>query len=155
MSGVETLVVGLGNRMRGDDGAGLEVARVVGERAPQVRAVEHEREPSDLIELWADAGLAIVVDAVRGEEAGAIHRVEVGSEELGPRSSAGASSHALGLGEVIELARALDRLPARLVLFGIEGGRFETGTDLSPAVRRAAAEAAELVLAEIGRGRSS
>lgn len=152
MSGVETLVVGLGNRMRGDDGAGLEVARVVGERAPGLRTVEHEREPSDLIELWADAGLAIVVDAVRGEQPGAIHRVAPERGEPWPRPSAGASSHALGLGEVIELARALDRLPGRLVVFGIEGGRFDTGTGLSPVVGRAVAEAAELVLAEIRRG---
>jgi hydrogenase maturation protease len=150
VSTVETLVVGLGNRMRGDDGAGLEVARMVGERAPGVRAVEHEREPSDLIELWADAELAIVVDAVQGGEPGAIHRVAVGPAELRPRSPAGASSHALGLGEVIELARALDRLPGRLIVFGIEGERFDTGAGLSVPARRAVAEAAERVLAELG-----
>jgi hydrogenase maturation protease len=137
--------------MRGDDGAGLEVARLVGERAPGVRAIAHEREPSDLIELWENVGLAIVVDAVRGDEPGAIHRLAVGRGEL-PQPSAGASSHALGLGEVIELARALDRLPGRLVVFGIEGACFETGSGLSSAVEAAIAEAAQRVLAEIGPG---
>ena len=150
MSGAETLVIGLGNRLRGDDAAGPEVARLLRERAPEIRAVEHEREPSDLIELWADASLAIVIDAVHGEEPGRIHRVEVGREELRERRSAGASTHALALGEVIELARVLDRLPSRLVVFGIEGTRFDTGADLSPAVRRGAVETVELVLAELG-----
>lgn len=141
--------------MRGDDGAGLEVAREVAMRAPGVVAVEHEREPSDLIELWSGAGLAIVVDAVRGQKPGAIHRVDVEGGRLEPRSSAGASSHALGLDEVIELARALDRLPGRLVVFGIEGERFDTGSGLSAAVRRAVPDAAERVLTEIGPVRPS
>jgi hydrogenase maturation protease len=151
LSAVGTLVVGLGNRMRGDDGAGLAVARAVRQRAPEVRTVEHEREPSDLIELWENVGLAVVVDAVRGDEPGAIHRVAVGPGELA-RESAGASSHALGLGEMIELARALDRLPGRLVVFGIEGACFETGSGLSMQVREAVGEVTERVLAEIGRG---
>jgi hydrogenase maturation protease len=151
VSGAETLVIGLGNRLRGDDAAGPEVARLLRERAPEVRAIEHEREPSDLIELWEEGvGLTVVIDAVQGEEPGRIHRVEVGREELRERRSAGASTHALALGEVIELARVLDRLPTRLVVFGIEGTRFDTGADLSPAVRRAAVETIELVLAELG-----
>jgi Ni,Fe-hydrogenase maturation factor len=38
-----------------------------------------------------------------------------------------------------------------LVVLGIEGERFETGTGLSPRVERAVGEAAELALAELRR----
>ena len=46
-------------------------------------------------------------------------------------------THAFGLAETIELARALDRLPARLLVYGIEGACFEAGDELSPPVRAA------------------
>jgi hydrogenase maturation protease len=53
------------------------------------------------------------------------------------------STHALGVPEAIELARALGRLPARLEVYAIEGARFTAGAELSPAVERAVRELAE------------
>jgi hydrogenase maturation protease len=47
------------------------------------------------------------------------------------------STHALGVAEAIELARALGRLPARLEVYAIEGARFTAGAGLSPAVEQA------------------
>jgi hydrogenase maturation protease len=151
MASAEILVAGLGNRLRGDDAAGLEAARVVAERTADVLVVEHEREPTDLIELWDGARVAIVIDALEGNEPGRIRRFEADRDELPRRLSTSASTHALELAEVVELARSLDRLPDRLVVLGIEGERFETGTGLSPRVERAVGEAAELALAELGR----
>ncbi len=145
------LVAGLGNRLRGDDGAGLEAARLVRERAPDLLVVEHEREPTDLIDLWEGAELAIVIDALQGDEPGRIHRWEVGPDEIPERRFPSASTHALGLREVVELARSLNRLPRRLVVLGIEAAGFDTGAGLSPGVRRAVEEVAELALAELGR----
>jgi hydrogenase maturation protease len=150
----ELVVAGIGNRLRGDDAAGLEAARLVGQRATDVLVVEHEREPSDLIGLWDGAGLAIVLDALHGDEPGRIHRFEAGRDELPRRTWGSASTHALELADVIELARSLDRLPDRLVVLGIEGQRFETGTGLSAEVESAVEEAAELALAELRQART-
>ena len=122
----------------------------MGERATGVLVVEHEREPTDLIGLWEGARLAIVLDALEGDEPGRIHRFEAGRDELPLRRWGRASTHALELAEVIELARSLGRLPDRLVVLGIEGERFETGDCLSPRVERAVSDAAELALAELG-----
>ncbi|MGA8805322.1 MAG: hypothetical protein WB866_11580, partial [Solirubrobacterales bacterium] len=44
------------------------------------------------------------------------------------------STHALGVADAVELARELDRLPARLAVYGIEGENFEAGEGLTPAV---------------------
>jgi hydrogenase maturation protease len=148
------VVAGIGNRLRGDDAAGLEAARLVGERVTDVLVVEHEREPSDLIGLWEGAGLAVVLDALHGDEPGRIHRFEAGRDELPRRIWGSASTHALELADVIELARSLNRLPRRLVVLGIEGQRFETGTGLSPKVESAVTAAAELALDELRRART-
>jgi len=53
----------------------------------------------------------------------------------------------VGLAAVVELARALGRLPDRLVVVVIEGADFEPGADLSTPVRRAVQEAADTVVA--------
>ena len=57
------------------------------------------------------------------------------------------STHLLGVAEAVELARALGRLPARTVVYGIEGASFDTGAALSPE----AAAAVEVVAAAIRR----
>ena len=73
MSETGILVIGVGNRWRSDDAAGLEVARRLREAPPAgARVIEREGEPVDLIEEWSTAGEAIVIDAVSsGAEPGA------------------------------------------------------------------------------------
>ncbi len=142
------LVIGVGNAWRGDDAAGLAVARRLRACRPAgLRVVEREGEPLDLLDEWADADEVIVVDAVRsGSPPGTIHRIEATERPL-PVESFYTSSHLLGVGETVELARALGRLPGRLLVHGIEGGRFETGARLSPEVDRAV----ETLVAELAR----
>jgi hydrogenase maturation protease len=128
---VSRLVIGVGNASRGDDGAGVEAARRMGPRGLVATA------PFHLIELWAEADDVVVVDAARsGQPPGTIHRFDVRSEEL-PVDVLGGSTHAIGVAEVVELARALDRLPARLTVYGIEAGVTSHGNVLSPEVEAA------------------
>ena len=134
MSARAPLVIGLGNAFRSDDAVGLEVARRVRRSAPALRVIELEREPSELIAAWEDADPAIVVDAVSGPEPGRIHRVDAVGEGAIELLTAPASSHTLGLGEVIELARSLRRLPRTLFVFGVEGSCFDYGEQLSAPV---------------------
>ena len=142
-------MIGLGNALRGDDAAGLAVARAVHERAPALPVLELEREPSELIDAWAGADPALVVDAVAGSEPGRIHRLDA-ARGLVASLRTPSSSHGLGLAEVIELARGLDRLPRRLLVFGIEGAKFRYGEGLSSAVERRIDELAEAVIAAAG-----
>jgi hydrogenase maturation protease len=129
------LLLGLGNPLRGDDVAGLLVARSVRRRQPGgVEVLELEGEPVDLIDAWEGAGLTLVADTVvSGGEPGQVHRIDAGAGPL-PAAMCGPSSHALGLGEAVELGRALGRLPRRLIVFGIEGARFEVGAEPGQAV---------------------
>ena len=144
-------VIGIGNPLRGDDAVGLLVARRVRELAdPEVEVMELEGEPARLIDAWQGARLAVVVDAVKSDAPeGAVMRFDATADPLPPSLSA-TSTHALGLGDAVEIARALDRLPERLIVFGVEGTRFQAGSDLSPAVAAAVQAVAEAVLRERG-----
>ena len=89
--------------------------RGVGGRPPAARRgsarVEREGEPIDLIDMWADEPQTTVIDAVSsGAEPGTIHRVDAGQARL-PAELFRGSTHALGVAEAVELARALGRPP--------------------------------------------
>jgi hydrogenase maturation protease len=146
-----TIVIGVGNCFRGDDAAGREVARRVRERVPgELEVVVCELEPTRLIDAWDGADEAFVVDAVAsGAEPGTVHRFDATAEAL-PSREFRSSTHALGIGETIELSRAIGKLPARIIVFGIEGETFGSGTGLSGAAEEGVERAVEQVLEEAG-----
>jgi hydrogenase maturation protease len=146
-----TVVIGVGNAFRGDDAAGREVARRVRERVPgELDVVVCELEPTRLVDAWEGAEAAVLVDAVSsGAEPGTVHRFDATNEPL-PSREFRSSTHALGIGETIELARAIGRLPSRVVVFGIEGEVFGSGTGLSVPAEVGVEHAVELVLEEAG-----
>lgn len=136
------LVIGCGNARRGDDAAGLLVARRL--RRMGVDARECDGEPLSLIEAWQGAGEVILVDAVvTGCRPGSVSIWNV-LETVPCRSSPG-SSHALGLTDAIGLARTLGRLPRRLTLYGIESRRFDLLGTPSRSVLRAVEKAARRI----------
>jgi hydrogenase maturation protease len=145
------LVIGVGNALRGDDGAGLAVADRVRARVPDdVAVLEVEQEPTRLLEAWDGAEVAVVVDACSsGGAPGTIHRFDVGESPL-PARVFRSSTHAFGVGDAVELSRALDRLPARVVVYGIEGGEFGTGAGLSSSVESAVEAVAEAIVRDLG-----
>jgi len=161
------LVIGIGNQFRRDDGVGIAVARTV--RALRLPGVEvHERcgEGTDLIALWCDRSLVLVIDAVSsGAPVGTVHRFELAAgqsvvpiprEPLEPASTPDrppahifrGTSHQIGLGEAIELGKLLGQLPSQLVIYGIESAEFRDGVGLSPLVEQAAVEVVARITAE-------
>ena len=146
-------VVGVGNALRGDDAVGLEVARLLDGTLPAgVRLVECEGEPVSL--LCRVGGLRHRDrrrrDGVR-PRAGTVRRLAAHDGPLPPELQR-ASTHLLGVAEAVELARALGRLPERTIVYGIEGGSFDTGAPLSEPVQAAAAEVAASIRRELSEG---
>lgn len=133
-----TVVIGIGNPLRGDDAAGVEVVeRLRGHVPDGVEVASCDEEPSRLIETWANADAAVIVDAVAsGASPGLLHRFDAGETGI-PAHALRSSTHAIGLAETIELARALGKLPPRVLVYGIEGSDFGTGRPLSPEVEAA------------------
>lgn len=133
------VVIGVGNELRGDDGAGLEAVRRVreSELPASVTVHLHEGEAVGLLELWDGADAAVLVDTVRsGAPPGTIHRLDASQVPL-PSPVRRSSSHTIGIAEAIELARALGTLPTGILLYGVEGRQFEAGTELSDEVAAA------------------
>ncbi|MFF0745438.1 hydrogenase maturation protease [Streptomyces sp. NPDC004111] len=168
-------VIGVGNEFRRDDGVGPAViarlrtryakrgagpdfaggvadedAAFAGRTTPaEPDFAVCDGEPARLIGLWEGADLAFVVDAAHAHPAvpGRVHRLEL--DAVTPDRPSGTSSHGLGLGEAVELARILGRLPSRLVVYAVEGGDTGHGPGLSPAVASAAVTVARRIEHEV------
>jgi len=146
------VLIGVGNLYRGDDGAGIAVARGLRRAGIEgLTVVELDGEAASLIEALKGADSAVLIDAAAGPNPGAIHRFDAAAGEL-PRGMLAWSTHAMGVVDAIELARALEQLPERCVVYAIEGRSFEAGAPLSPPVEAAAAEVARRVREEFLRG---
>jgi hydrogenase maturation protease len=148
---VRTLVVGVGNDDRGDDGLGPLAARLLGDRLaggrpdgppPNLEVVDWTGDPLGLLDRWDGVDRLVLIDAVvSGAPPGTTRRF--GPDAPFARTSE-ASTHGLGLAEALALGRALGRLPERIEVWGIEGVEFAAGAPLTPAV-------AEAVLALVAR----
>jgi len=140
---MKRIVIGVGNPTRGDDAAGLEVAR-------RVRSIETHQARNgsyELIDVWEGADEVIIVDAAKsGAPPGTIHRFETDHEPL-PHGVLATSTHSVGVIEAIEMARSLGRLPERVVVYGIEVSNLTPGVGLSDEVEEAVNE----VVMEIDR----
>jgi hydrogenase maturation protease len=143
-------VIGVGNDLRGDDAAGLLVARKLrGICGDGLRVVECEGEPVGLLDMWQGCEPTIIVDATQsGAAPGTIRRIAAHAGPL-PPGLAGTSTHLLGVAEAVELARALGRLPARTIVYGIEGATFDTGAPLSEVVQAAVERVAAAISREL------
>src|SRR5215510_4588094 len=141
------LIIGIGNEYRGDDAAGLIVARRLKERfANSVIVLEQSGDGAALMEAWRGAETVIIIDAtLSGAEPGTIRRFDANTRPI-PKTSFRCSTHAFGVAEAIELARALGNIPQRLMVYGIEGKNFAAGVGLSAEVEKAAGEAARQAL---------
>ncbi len=146
MGDCRVLVIGVGNRFRGDDGAGPAVAEEL--RSKGKEAAECPGDATRLMALWEGAEQVIVVDAMRGPyPPGTVRRFDAIEEHLDETPFA-QFSHEIGVAEGVELARTLGRLPSRLTVYGIEGRSFELGEALSPEVARAVQETARRITKE-------
>ena len=146
------LVIGVGNPDRGDDAVGLAVARKLRDEAPPgVTVRELDGDQLTLLDAWDGADEVWIVDAVwSGGPPGAIYRFDA-SRQLGARFRQ-RGTHTFSLCEVIELARALRRLPPRLDGCGIEGASFALGAGLSPEAEEAVRAVTGQILGELTGG---
>jgi hydrogenase maturation protease len=132
-----TVIIGVGNPMRRDDGAGPAVVEAL--LAEEVDAIALDGDPTRLLEAWADAALAVVVDAVLGDEPGRVRSVEVVRErtvvaDLGATAGGCGGTHGAGVADAVELGEALGRLPDRLVVCSVGAADAGHGPGLSPTV---------------------
>jgi hydrogenase maturation protease len=143
------VVIGIGNRDRGDDAFGRVVAaRLRGRFSGHVSLIEVDGEATALLDCLGEADGAIVIDAaVSGSDPGEIHRFDAAREPL-PAAKYGLSTHGFGIAEAVELARTLGTLPGRCIVYTAEARSFELGAPLSPELVLAVEEVAAQVIVD-------
>lgn len=150
------LVVGIGNPWASDDGVGGEAVRCLRDRLamtpaagrPAARLLALRQPDASLLDALGDCERLIVVDAVRsGAPPGTRHRVAWTPGCVEERGVARASSHGLGVRDLLELAAAMGRLPAHVELWGVEIASTQPGQGLTPEVARALPALVESLLA--------
>ncbi len=147
---MRTVVVGIGNDFRGDDGAGLVAARLLTKLPlPEIEIVELNGEVTRLVDVLQDCDSAILIDAVQSQmPPGTLHRFDASHEPL-PGVANQRSTHGISLSSLIELARAQGQFPKQIIVYGIEGVSFDHGRDLNPDVAAAIVRLVEQIRVEL------
>ncbi|MGV1037201.1 MAG: hydrogenase maturation protease [Candidatus Nanopelagicales bacterium] len=150
----EVLVIGVGNPYRRDDGVGVAVIdRLRRQQHAQIKVVEESGEPFALVTRWTGRDFVIMIDAVSsGAAPGTIQRIECSHgawQSIAPTSSA--STHGLGIADAVELGVVLNRLPDRLLIFGVETADVSNGQGLTQPVAAAVDEVVADIVDEVRR----
>lgn len=123
------LVIGVGNDLRGDDAAGLEVVREVGRWArPGVRAIERRLLTPELVEDLRAVASVVLVDAALGVD-------NVRFERVTEADSGHCLSHGFTLPGLLALARGLYGAAPGAWTLAIPAVEFEVGTEVSATCR--------------------
>jgi hydrogenase maturation protease len=163
---VDVVIIGVGNRMRMDDGAGAYTAELVmkqvfpeASRLPfsgsignkTITITEASGEGASLMELWQNAETVIIVDAVSSgvnAQPGTVYKFDALSQKI-PVQFFHYSTHQFGVAEAIETARILKELPPKMLIYGIDGQNFQFGEGISESVKQAAAIVSEEIVQKI------
>ena len=148
-------IVGVGNIWRSDDGVGIAVARAIkkcfGMARPHVEVMESDGEITRLLDCFGEFKYVYLIDAICADphEDGAIIKLDALKSPLQEMEQMRASTHAMGIAQAIEMARAMGRLPVILRIFAIKASRFDHGNVLSKSVADSVKVVSEMIMKEI------
>lgn len=134
----EILIIGYGNTLRGDDGAGYLLAEMVSEWGiEKVRSLPVHQLTPELAEAIAAAKLAIFIDAYSNCRQLQVHSLTVEESDTAPAplfkggASGGSSSHSCNPRSLLQIAQFLygNAPPAWWLL--VPGTNFEFTEELS------------------------
>jgi len=145
------LVLGLGNVVCQDDGAGIAaIHKLLREyELPEgVLALDGGTLGLSLLPLVDSADQVIMVDAIRAEgPPGTLVRIE--GDEVAPAVYERLSPHQIGVADLLAGASLLDRYPDRVVLIGVVPESIDLGLGRTDAVEASIPELVERVVEEL------
>lgn len=119
---MRTVIIGLGNTVLSDDGAGIYVARELKERlGSSFDVIEAELAGLDLMEMMRGYDRAVIIDAIKldGEEPGAVFKLSIDDIRITPRL---ASCHDIDLVTALELGKRLGlKMPDQVTIYAVQG----------------------------------
>jgi len=149
---MKALVLGIGNPILSDDGAGIRVAQEVGEKLndPQITVAETSEAGLSLLDSIVGYDKVIIIDAVQTREgnAGQIYRMGLQDFSSAKHFS---SPHQINLVTALELGKMLDlAMPQEITIFAVEAKDITNFSEkCTPEVERAIPEVVKMVLEEL------
>ena len=150
----KTIIIGLGNTILSDDGAGIYVAREIRKRCgttPYITVVEASLGGIGLLDLMAGYQKVIIVDSIRTEHGspGDIYRINV--EDLGDPSYP-TGPHFLDVRTAVELGSKFGYIMPEIIdIYAVEIRDNTTFSEtLTPGVEKAIPELAGLIIEDCG-----
>jgi hydrogenase maturation protease len=150
---VPLLILGLGNVLLEDDGVGSAAISLLLDRfepPPDVRVFDGGTLGLSLLPYLEMSDAVILVDAVRTDGApGDLVRLD--GDDVAPAVATRLSPHQVGVADLLDGARWLERYPARVVLLGLVPASMELSVGLSPLVRTSLSDLVDLIVQEAAR----
>lgn len=139
-----TLVLGIGNTLLCDEGAGIHALHLLQSNYPEVPGlvyVDGGTLSFTLANYIEDCDQLIVFDAAEFDRPSGTVRTLVGDAMDQFFGAAKRSPHEVGLLDLFDIARLTDTLPARRALIGIQPANMDWNTQPSAAVSQALPQA--------------
>jgi hydrogenase maturation protease len=150
-SQVDILVLGVGNLLLQDEGAGVraldEFARKY-ESPAGVELLDGGTSGIELLQYILGRDRLIILDVVKcGTPPGTVVRLE--GEEVPALFMSKISPHQLGISDLLAVTKLLGKMPGEVVLLGIEPKIMDTGFDLSDEVSRNLGKLVDMIAHEL------
>jgi hydrogenase maturation protease len=149
---MKTLVLGIGNPILCDDGAGIKVAREVGKKLddPQITVSETSGAGLTLLDSIVGYDKVVIIDAIQTKKgkAGQIYRMKPEDFSFAKHFS---SPHQINLVTALELGKVLNlEMPQEITILAVEAKDVSNFNErCTPEVERAIPEAVKMVLDDL------
>jgi hydrogenase maturation protease len=145
---IRTLILGIGNTLLSDEGAGIHMLDYLREHFPELPEVDYldGGTLSFTLATWIEAaGNLIVIDAAELQAPPGSVEVFAGQEMDRFAGKTKRSVHEVSLGDLLAIAHLTGALPERRALIAIQPQNIDWGSSLSTPVREALPAAAQQV----------
>ena len=144
----KTLILGIGNTLLSDEGAGIHMLDYLERHHPELSGVEYldGGTLSFTLAVWIEAAdNLIVVDAAELDAAPGMIEVFAGTDMDRFAGRTKRSVHEVSLGDLLAIAHLTDALPENRALVAIQPQDIDWGSSLSEPVMQSLPQAAGLI----------
>ncbi len=149
----KTLILGVGNLLLSDEGAGIQVIERLQERyalPAEVQVLDGGTLGMDLLYYLEGVDCLLIVDAVETDgPPGALLRLA--GDEVPAFLSVKISPHQVGIPDMLFAAKLKGCAPPDIVLWGVQPGSLDIGLELSPPVAAQVDPLVEKLCEELAR----
>ena len=142
-------IIGIGNLYRSDDAAGWAVIEGLKDRiVNSIKLLKVRGDAAELLDLFTQYKTVYLVDACQIKAPpGSWQRIDLLIQPI-PEENPQTSTHGFGVSQAVALAKTLEQLPAKLILYAICGNDYKIGSALTPSVERSVTRVISEILQE-------